>query len=190
MATQFQNLKNFIRHGKQARQAQSPTTNRTHAFSEPAPLHGGITDVQQQANKQDFSANAGGNRNVAAQAAGVAANAAGAHQNAEDISLSGGATNKAGKAYDQEALAKIIAEEKANREKLPRYPGLDRWILQAKMGDGAFSNVYKARDSQGVYGEIAIKVVRKFELNASQVCRWISFTIVVFVHVWLDFALF
>jgi len=172
MATQFQNLKNFIRHGKQARQAQSSTTQQTHAFSDPATLHGGITDVQQQAYKQDLSA---------AQAAGVAAHAAGVHQNAEDISLSGGATNvnKVGKAYDQETLAKIIAEEKVNREKLPRYPGLDRWILQTKMGDGAFSNVYKARDSQGVYGEIAIKVVRKFELNASQnsfnvrdLCGW------------------
>jgi hypothetical protein len=37
------------------------------------------------------------------------------------------------------------------------------------MGDGAFSNVYKARDLQGQIGEVAIKVVRKFEMNSSQV---------------------
>ncbi|RPA89750.1 Pkinase-domain-containing protein [Choiromyces venosus 120613-1] len=36
------------------------------------------------------------------------------------------------------------------------------------MGDGAFSNVYRARDTHGQYGEVAIKVVRKYELNASQ----------------------
>lgn len=74
------------------------------------------------------------------------------------------------KNIDPESLARIIAEEKAARERLPMYPGLDRWALLAKMGDGAFSNVYKARDTHGIYGEVAIKVVRKYELNASQVC--------------------
>ncbi|KAG0633654.1 kinase-like domain-containing protein [Tuber brumale] len=36
------------------------------------------------------------------------------------------------------------------------------------MGDGAFSNVYRAMDIQGECGEVAIKVVRKYELGASQ----------------------
>ncbi|RPB14909.1 Pkinase-domain-containing protein [Morchella conica CCBAS932] len=36
------------------------------------------------------------------------------------------------------------------------------------MGDGAFSNVYRARDSTGEYDQVAIKVVRKYELNAAQ----------------------
>jgi hypothetical protein len=52
---------------------------------------------------------------------------------------------------------------------LPRYPGLERYILIEKMGDGAFSNVYKARDTQ-THDEVAIKVVRKFEMNSNQVC--------------------
>ncbi|KAF2010585.1 hypothetical protein BU24DRAFT_427703 [Aaosphaeria arxii CBS 175.79] len=38
------------------------------------------------------------------------------------------------------------------------------------MGDGAFSNVYRAKDNTGQWGEVAIKVVRKFEMNSSQVC--------------------
>jgi serine/threonine protein kinase len=46
---------------------------------------------------------------------------------------------------------------------------LERWTLIEKMGDGAFSNVYKARDTTGQVGEVAIKVVRKFEMNSSQV---------------------
>lgn len=37
------------------------------------------------------------------------------------------------------------------------------------MGDGAFSNVYRARDTTGEQGEVAIKVVRKYEMNSMQV---------------------
>ncbi|ORX92427.1 Pkinase-domain-containing protein [Basidiobolus meristosporus CBS 931.73] len=50
---------------------------------------------------------------------------------------------------------------------LPVYPNLDRYQLLTKLGDGAFSNVYKAYDR---YRRklIAIKVVRKFELNSLQ----------------------
>ena len=43
-------------------------------------------------------------------------------------------------------------------------------MLQEKMGDGAFSNVYRAKDTQGDFDQVAIKVVRKFEMNSSQVC--------------------
>jgi len=56
-----------------------------------------------------------------------------------------------------------------NRDKMPKHPGLERWILIEKMGDGAFSNVYRARDTTGELGEVAIKVVRKFEMNSNQV---------------------
>lgn len=138
----FQNIKNFIRHGKQARQQE--TSPATHSLSDPPPRTTDGPDSD--------------NHNVVP----------------EHISPHGGITssgiNKSqGKGYDQETLARLVAEEKANREKLPHYPGLERWVLVSKMGDGAFSNVYRARDTQGVYGDVAIKVVRKFELNASQV---------------------
>lgn len=39
------------------------------------------------------------------------------------------------------------------------------------MGDGAFSNVYRARDTTGQQGEVAIKVVRKYEMNSMQVSK-------------------
>ena len=73
------------------------------------------------------------------------------------------------KDYDPTVLERIVAEERESKGKLPRYPGLDRYTLIEKMGDGAFSNVYKAKDNSGQYGEVAIKVVRKFEMNSSQV---------------------
>lgn len=81
-----------------------------------------------------------------------------------------GVTQKAGgKKVDAEALARIVAEENEAKGKLPRYPGLERYKLLEKMGDGAFSNVYKAVDLEGNAGEVAIKVVRKFEMNSTQV---------------------
>lgn len=168
----IENLKNFIRHGKQARQ-QDPhsTLPKAHAFSDPSVGNnggsGGVS-LGGHTQKHDFSAAVVDNRNTAAQANAVAANAAAAHQNMADVACAHTAKQEGSKVYDRETLAKIIAEEKANREKLPWYPGLDRWILTQKMGDGAFSNVYRARDTHGEYGEVAIKVVRKYELNASQ----------------------
>jgi hypothetical protein len=73
------------------------------------------------------------------------------------------------KRIPDENIAKLIAEENESKSKFPIYPGLERWELVEKMGDGAFSNVYRARDREGILGEVAIKVVRKFEMNSLQV---------------------
>ncbi|KAH9814539.1 kinase-like domain-containing protein [Melampsora americana] len=51
---------------------------------------------------------------------------------------------------------------------MPTYDGLpDHFVLLEKMGDGAFSNVYKAIDRRSNQ-KVAIKCVRKFELNRNQ----------------------
>jgi serine/threonine-protein kinase RCK2 len=106
-----------------------------------------------------ISAGEGDARNRAAQAGSVTAHAAGNQQKVA-------AKNKK---IDHEDISRIVAEENASKGKLPKYPGLERWQLIEKMGDGAFSNVYRARDLEGKAGEVAIKVVRKFEMNSSQV---------------------
>ena len=108
-----------------------------------------------------YSMNAADGRNKGAQAGNVAAHAAGQNQKV-------GAA-KGGKKIDTDDLARLVAEENESKGKLPRYPGLERWQLVEKMGDGAFSNVYRARDLEGHAGEVAIKVVRKFEMNSTQV---------------------
>ena len=181
----IQNLKNFIRHGKQARAANpphgEPTTNVTpvhaqhqrynaaqpqnnYAISDPNVLdhkplqHGHVPGA-------DYSAANIDNRNVAAQAGGVAAKAAGDHQKA---AANGGSVERK-KDFDPSVLERIVAEERESKGKLPKYPGLERWTLIEKMGDGAFSNVYRAKDNTGQRGEVAIKVVRKFEMNSNQV---------------------
>lgn len=180
MASQFQNLKNFIRHGKHARNNQESSAHPTlqHALSDPI----ASPEPPKQPQKQDFSIN---NSNVTAQLNSEAVNPTAAQQKyaANDPGVvpspnhgggvsAGGIGRQGGKTYDETVLAKIVAEEKETRGRLPRYPGLERWIMLEKMGDGAFSNVYRARDSAGEYDQVAIKVVRKYELNATQVCEY------------------
>lgn len=176
----IQNFKNFLRHGKQARHNAEPTTNvsNVHAQSQqqrygqaPEPLPHGVTEpaldhkpLQNNAVPHgDFSvgAGAGDNRNIAAQAGDAAARAAGDHQKKQAAAKNAG--------VDPSVLERIVAEEREAKGKLPRYPGLERWTLLEKMGDGAFSNVYRARDTTGQWDEVAIKVVRKFEMNSQQV---------------------
>lgn len=183
----IQNFKNFLRHGKQARQNPphgEATTGvsgvhaqpqRHNQGEQPPPQHYAITDPNvlehkplqgaQGAKYGDFSAAAVDNRNIAAQAGDVAARAAGDHQKREAQKQAAIADRK----VDPQVLERIVAEEREAKGKLPRYPGLERWTLLEKMGDGAFSNVYKARDNEGQWEEVAIKVVRKFEMNSSQV---------------------
>ncbi|KAL9053189.1 MAG: hypothetical protein Q9162_004920 [Coniocarpon cinnabarinum] len=190
----IQNFKNFLRHGKQARTPVPPHADPTTNVSpvniqqqprQPAPapaqnnLQHGVTepdllDVNRspppapaQAPVGGFSAQPAGNQNQAARAQDVVAKAAGDHQKIHEQPLKNNSGSKKAD-YDPSVIERIVAEERESKGKLPRYPGLERWQLIEKMGDGAFSNVYRARDTQGRYPEVAIKVVRKFEMNSSQ----------------------
>ena len=105
-------------------------------------------------------------RNVVAQAGAAAAKVT-----AGKGRLDGGGVQQREKKYDPTVIEQIVAEERESKGKLPNYPGLERWTLVEKMGDGAFSNVYRAKDNTGKLGEVAIKVVRKFEMSSNQVCE-------------------
>lgn len=180
----IQNLKNFIRHGKQARAANphgDPTTNVSPVHAQPqrhAPAaghpHHGISDPILDhrafpANYQggEYSAANIDQRNVVAQANAAAARATADKQDKQRAANAGSTTRD--KELESSTIERIVAEERENQGKLPKYPGLERWALIEKMGDGAFSNVYRAKDTTGQLGEVAIKVVRKFEMNSSQV---------------------
>jgi serine/threonine-protein kinase RCK2 len=167
--TTIQNIKNLIRHGRNAKEAprDQPTTNVSNVHAQPQKYHHGISEPQLGHQKQQHyqagandpgqftvGAGAGDNRNIAAQAGHAAAQAQGKGQ-------------KIHHGRDAEIHA-IVAEEREKASKMPKYPGLERYLLQEKMGDGAFSNVYRARDTQ-TGQEVAIKVVRKFEMNNNQV---------------------
>ncbi|OJJ47002.1 hypothetical protein ASPZODRAFT_1870825 [Penicilliopsis zonata CBS 506.65] len=145
----IQNLKNFIRHGKQARLVTphaEPTTNVSAIHAQPQPQPQGQYPA------------AVGNLDAIE----------GRHGNGQSPVVQKSADAQTRKAREAE-IAEIVAEERKRASKMPKYPGLERWILVEKMGDGAFSNVYRARDSTGQYEEVAIKVVRKFEMNSNQV---------------------
>jgi serine/threonine-protein kinase RCK2 len=168
----IQNFKNLLRHGKQAKYAGEPSTNVSPVHAQQQKYGHGISEPQLGQQKQQhyqagandpgqYSVGAGDNRNVAAQAGHAAAQAQGKGQK-----LQGGARN--------EHISAIVAEEREKASKMPKYPGLERFMILEKMGDGAFSNVYRARDTQ-TGQECAIKVVRKYEMNANSVSNiWTS----------------
>lgn len=186
----IQNFKNFLRHGKQARVANppphaDPTINvqNVHAHQQRYDQYGapyqqfGISDLNAYDHKLppavvqvqgDYSAAAVDNRNVAARAGGAAARAAADHQKKQAHQVAGARDRKVD--YDANMIERIVSEERESKTKMPRYPGLERYTLVEKMGDGAFSNVYRAKDNTGQFDEVAIKVVRKFEMNNNQVC--------------------
>ncbi|KAL1878091.1 hypothetical protein VTK73DRAFT_8052 [Phialemonium thermophilum] len=176
----IQQLKNFIRHGKQARGGNGDEQHRVKQESsssqhdqqlQPSDHNQAATDIsepviaqQGHGQRQDvpdaFSDPSGNAKNRATQAEHTAA-----HRVEADQTLPKSTKNKK---LDDESIARLVAEENASRNQFPRYPGLERWELLEKMGDGAFSNVYRARDLEGGAGEVAIKVVRKFEMNNQQ----------------------
>ena len=180
----IQNLKNFIRHGKQAKnlnnQDEPSNTHRNQRHAHSDPVHNyGEPDLSKVNQAADYTIPPGaGSSIIAAQAEAYAANLTGQRQKYDPGIVptsqasvgvtAGGLMGGIGK-YDDTTLARIIAEEKESKGKLPKYPGLERYTLLEMMGDGAFSNVYRARDNYGEHGEVAIKVVRKYELNTSQV---------------------
>ncbi|KAK2056273.1 Pkinase-domain-containing protein [Colletotrichum caudatum] len=161
----IQQLKNFIRHGKQARAANGETSPKQQS-SPPQKAQVGISEPALGAANpgqpvpEAYSLAGDDQQNRVAQAGHAAAHAVEPNQNK---------TSKAGKNTDNAHLAKLIAEENESKSKFPKYPGLERWELLEKMGDGAFSNVYRARDTTGEYpSQCAIKVVRKYEMNSMQ----------------------
>ncbi|CAO3615849.1 unnamed protein product [Mucor hiemalis] len=71
------------------------------------------------------------------------------------------------KQKNKDVATRIVQEEKQRKTVLPQYPGLERFEMIEKIGEGAFSYVFKARDTV-TDKEVAIKVVRKRELDASE----------------------
>lgn len=128
----FENLKNFIRHGKQAYNGENAPN---------APISPVTTG--------------------------------------SDVSSTGSISKPTSHSNDRKvayntAIEKIVAEENEQRSKLPHYKGLERYELVEKMGDGAFSIVYKAIDLQ-TNDYVAIKVIHKQDLSSSQVSFFFGF---------------
>ncbi|KAI8971043.1 kinase-like domain-containing protein [Pilobolus umbonatus] len=76
-------------------------------------------------------------------------------------------TTTAEKQMAKDVAVRIVEEEKQRKTVLPHYSGLEKYELIEKIGEGAFSYVFKARDKEDGK-EVAIKIVRKKELDASE----------------------
>ncbi|PWN51486.1 hypothetical protein IE53DRAFT_49064 [Violaceomyces palustris] len=136
----------------------------------PQPLHDGLPATADQQQVGGFAPN---DKSQPAPATAVPAYAAGntnaSSNTAKVATTSGQARSNANNEQYQKEAERIVAEEREASEKMPYYEGLsERFQLISKMGDGAFSNVYKARDKQ-TGQKVAVKVVRKYELNSNQV---------------------
>ncbi|KAG0203274.1 hypothetical protein BGX33_009214 [Mortierella sp. NVP41] len=166
MAPLLEQLKNFIRHGKSGKDMKPRDSS--------AP-----TSSSRSSKSRTASRNNSPSRNTTASTATGASVTAAASASASaatptmDIQDNGAAATAAAvnatnfNNNNTEAASRIVAEEKQQKSKMPVYPGLERYRLVEKMGDGAFSNVYKAYDTK-MDRLVAVKVVRKFELNAHQ----------------------
>lgn len=151
----FENLKAFIRHGKQANEFKRKddsvfVTN----------LEGdGLVDISnlpaltidpEGVQIRDVSMRTVSEANINGQAASTAAPA--------------GDT----KDYSQVAT-QIVEQENIQKEKQKsvKYPGLERYEILDQMGEGAFSVVHRARQiDTGNY--VAVKILRKFQMDQAQ----------------------
>ncbi|OAQ34026.1 hypothetical protein K457DRAFT_193520 [Linnemannia elongata AG-77] len=164
MAPLLEQLKNFIRHGKSGKDMKPRESSSSSA---------GPTSSSRSSKSRNASRNNSPSRNTAASVGSTATGGITSAATPVDIQDTGAATAAAVNATNfnnnnTEAASRIVAEEKQQKSKMPVYPGLERYRLVEKMGDGAFSNVYKAYDTK-MDRLVAVKVVRKFELNAHQV---------------------
>ncbi|KAG0356266.1 hypothetical protein BGZ54_000781 [Gamsiella multidivaricata] len=144
MAPLLEQLKNFIRHGKSGKDMKTRDSGAS------------VHSPQQSSIK---SRSRGGSRNPSPSRNTNNAERRSA-ETQDNVNYNTAASNT-------EAASRIVAEEKQQKSKMPVYPGLERYKLIEKMGDGAFSNVYKAHDTK-MDRMVAVKIVRKFELNAHQ----------------------
>ncbi|KAE8537739.1 hypothetical protein D1P53_005795 [Cryptococcus gattii VGV] len=157
-SARFRRSPEILRHGKHAQQASpspQPDTKSGRSKTTQAQQQQAAAAVQQQAQPQQPSQPQQQHRRN--------------DEYSSRLTTSTAQQNKVPAAspnYREEA-EKIVADERAQSEKMPVYAGLEEFKLIEKMGDGAFSNVYKAVDRKSGQ-KVAVKVVRKYELNQSQ----------------------
>ncbi|KAK3809255.1 MAG: putative calcium/calmodulin-dependent protein kinase [Benniella sp.] len=148
MAPLLEQLKNFIRHGKSGKDMRPRESGASGHSSSKSKSRAGSRNPSPS---RDTTASTDSKNAAALEASAVAVAAHAVNANSTNT----------------EAASRIVAEELQQKSKMPVYPGLERYKLVEKMGDGAFSNVYKAYDTR-MERMVAVKVVRKFELNAHQ----------------------
>ncbi|CUA69066.1 hypothetical protein RSOLAG22IIIB_03744 [Rhizoctonia solani] len=152
-------FKNLIRHGKHARapvaQPASPVvTERTSTRDESSPRASRDANREREREQREREREQERERRSAQEKAQI------------QLPSKHDSIPAEHKPYSREAEM-IVAEEREAASKMPQFPALERYRMIEKMGDGAFSNVFKAVDIQ-TGKKVAVKVVRKYEMSSSQ----------------------
>lgn len=148
----LQNLKNFIRNGKQAHEHYAEAFSSHQKIKLPTD-----SPVLTPTSSEPTTA-----------ASNVTVEATPTHST-RDAEITNSTTKPKKKKFDETILAQMVEEEKIQNSKLPSYENIaDNYRLVEKIGDGAFSVVYKAFDLRSKE-YVAIKVVSKQQLDASEV---------------------
>lgn len=84
-----------------------------------------------------------------------------------DVTEKSGAEQKQQNYGNYDAATQIVEQENLQKQKGKKYPNLDKYTILEQMGEGAFSVVYKAQNNTS--GElVAIKILRKFQMDQAQ----------------------
>lgn len=150
----FDNLKAFIRHGRQANDLKAKAANGLSLTMSEADLlaysdsTAGTSALPSDLDHSDLTS--GSSRDY-------------------DERLVNGKSH--GKHHDKQnfdhVANQLVEEEKLSRQATVEYPNLNNYEVLEKMGEGAFSVVYKARHV--VTGNlVAIKILRKYQMDKAQ----------------------
>ncbi|KAF9970348.1 hypothetical protein BGZ73_006949 [Actinomortierella ambigua] len=184
MAPLLEQLKNFIRHGKNGKQMTARDSGTSLESSLKSKSRGGSRNTSPSRTLNMTSSAPPSSTTITAREASETPRQDGIKNNHNNFNINStsskhhnnnqqqphettSSTTATAPTTTTEAASRIVAEEKEQKSKMPVYPGLERYRLLEKMGDGAFSNVYKAHDVK-LDRVVAVKVVRKFELNSHQ----------------------
>lgn len=147
----FSNLKAFIRHGRQANNLKTRAVQGLSLTTSEADLlaysdsNFGASVLPSDLENSDFTS--GSSRDV------------------DDIP-DHRSKSKSKKHYDHVAN-QLVEEEKQHREAEVMYPNLEKYHIMEKMGEGAFSVVYRAQHLEtGTF--VAIKILRKYQMDHAQ----------------------
>lgn len=137
----FENLRNFIRHGKQAQEERNSA-------------HAAVASAGRRSHNTPARAAGNGGESQSLQVTATRSSSLGAIRSGTASPV-------------MVAAQELVREDQEKSRQVPRYPGLEEYELMDKMGDGAFSIVYKARHLKS-NSDVAIKVVKKHGLSSSQ----------------------
>ncbi|SGZ47243.1 CIC11C00000000810 [Sungouiella intermedia] len=144
----FDNLKAFIRHGRQANDLKTRAVQ-------------GLSLTTSEADLLAYSDSTNG-ASVLASDLENSDLTSGSSRDFEEVPKK----TEARKKYD-EVANKLVEEEKQNRNAEVKYPNLEKYQVLEKMGEGAFSVVYKARHLESG-NLVAIKILRKYQMDNAQ----------------------